>query len=582
MTTGLYEPKAEGLRSSRPGKSIGHRDLDVRWLLIAPLGVILWCTLLLLARFQAGGLQSLIYERGWVQFITLLFGAQILAFCLLKGYRLATETRLSSSRDTPQNLIPQDIDEAIMGLMTRRSLLARRTLRLLTVWQQTGSAQKVQQLADEEVEAFDLAMASSYSLPKILIWALPVLGFIGTVVGLGEAVGGFESFLDKADDVELLKQGLAQVTSGLGSAFDTTYLALMVAVLTMLPLSILERFESRILTDHDIRIRRNIIFWLPDSLVSESGGISPGAIRQEISQALTQYSTANQALLQSSRDAEEQLSRTLTELLQPLAALPEHLAPLQGFPENLQGVSENLQSGIQELQQEIRSQSRLIGQLPTSLSSLMVVRSGQGSDTSVASAELESMVSTNLAGLGTLSESIDRSLERLSGELMSQSRLIGAAAEKIAGHLESSQNELMHLREGISNQTSELYQDSAETRSAILEGLRSIDVSIEPLRTLCLSQAEQQQQLLATLTGIKQDSSHIQASNEQLSRLIAGLDELSQVHRSLVSTLSENDNSELTTAMLRQVSEALVSLENSLQTLSRPRRLVITETQGDG
>jgi biopolymer transport protein ExbB/TolQ len=547
----------------------------VRWLLIAPLGVILWSFVLLLARLQSGSLQSLIYERGWVQFITLLFGALILAFCLLKAYRLTTEIRLSSSRDTPQNLIPQDIDEAIMGLMSRRSLLARRTLRLLTVWQQTGSAQKVQQLADEEVDAFDLAMASSYSLPKILIWALPVLGFIGTVVGLGEAVGGFETFLDKADDVELLKQGLVQVTSGLGSAFDTTYLALLVAVLTMLPLSILERLESRVLTDHDLRIRRNVLFWLPDTLVSESGGINPGAIRQEISQALHQYSTTNQALLQSARETDEQLSRTLTELLQPLAKLPEHLDPLQGFPEKFE-------SGILELQQELRSQSRLIGQLPTNLSSLMVVRSSQSGETSGTSPELESMISANLSGLGNLTESLDRSLERLSGELLSQSRLIGAAAERIAGHLEGNQTELMQLREGISSQTNELYQDAASTRTAIVEGLRALDMSMEPLRSICLTQAEQQKQLLETLTSIKHDSSQIQGSNQQLSLLIAGLDELGQLHKKLVSTLGQNNSNEQTAVMLSQLSETLKSLEASLQALTRPRRLVITETQSDG
>ena len=51
-------------------------------------------------------------------------------------------------------------------------------------------------------------MTSSFSLPKVLLWAIPLMGFIGTVIGMSQAVGFFDSVLSNADNVDGLKDGL--------------------------------------------------------------------------------------------------------------------------------------------------------------------------------------------------------------------------------------------------------------------------------------------------------------------------------------------------------------------------------------
>jgi hypothetical protein len=63
---------------------------------------------------------------------------------------------------------------------------------------------------------------SSYTLSNVFIWAIPILGFIGTVIGIGQAVGAFSGSLDQAQDISLLKKSLNDVTGGLATAFDTT------------------------------------------------------------------------------------------------------------------------------------------------------------------------------------------------------------------------------------------------------------------------------------------------------------------------------------------------------------------------
>ena len=64
-------------------------------------------------------------------------------------------------------------------------------------------------------------VASSYTLLKVFIWALPILGFIGTVIGISAAVAGLAGSLENASDISAIKGALNDVFAGLGTAFDT-------------------------------------------------------------------------------------------------------------------------------------------------------------------------------------------------------------------------------------------------------------------------------------------------------------------------------------------------------------------------
>ena len=87
-------------------------------------------------------------------------------------------------------------------------------------------------------------MDASYALVRVFVWAVPTLGFIGTVLGLGAAVGGFSESLDTAASLESLKASIGTVTGGLGVAFDTTLLALVLSIVIMFPASAVQRMEE--------------------------------------------------------------------------------------------------------------------------------------------------------------------------------------------------------------------------------------------------------------------------------------------------------------------------------------------------
>jgi len=93
------------------------------------------------------------------------------------------------------------------------------------------------------------AMETSYSLVQGFVWAIPVLGFIGTVLGLSAAIGGFSSVLKTADDVTQISESLQGVTAGLATAFDTTLIALIAALIIQLIMVVMKKAEEEFLDE---------------------------------------------------------------------------------------------------------------------------------------------------------------------------------------------------------------------------------------------------------------------------------------------------------------------------------------------
>ena len=105
----------------------------------------------------------------------------------------------------------------------------------------------------------------TYTLARTMMWLIPILGFIGTVQGLGSAVGGFADFLKGAAELTAIKGAIANVTIGLGVAFDTTFLALMLVTFVQFPLTSIMRREATLLAEIDIYLDEHFISRLPSA-----------------------------------------------------------------------------------------------------------------------------------------------------------------------------------------------------------------------------------------------------------------------------------------------------------------------------
>ncbi|MGE3777098.1 MAG: MotA/TolQ/ExbB proton channel family protein, partial [Pirellulaceae bacterium] len=110
----------------------------------------------------------------------------------------------------------------------------------------------------------------SYALVRILAWAIPMLGFLGTVVGITQALGGMDYKLF-ATDISAAMQGLL---AGLYVAFDTTALALVLSMTLMFVMFFADRVETNMLNEVDERVHGDVVLRFPDG-----GGRDQGYVR---------------------------------------------------------------------------------------------------------------------------------------------------------------------------------------------------------------------------------------------------------------------------------------------------------------
>ena len=141
---------------------------------------------------------------------------------------------------------------------------------------------------------------SSYTLFHVFIWAIPILGFLGTVIGVSSAVGGFTDTLSSSSDMESLKSGLKNITGGLGTSFDTTLVALSMAMMLTFPVSALQKMEGDVIGEVDEYTNEYLLRRLEDGRGGpEQQSFGPGANRIDIQEVVNAALTAHRAELES-------------------------------------------------------------------------------------------------------------------------------------------------------------------------------------------------------------------------------------------------------------------------------------------
>ena len=155
-------------------------------------------------------------------------------------------------------------------------LIYHRLYHLLRYVSSAPRKESINNLLDYQSQIAIKKQESSYTLLQVCIWAIPILGFIGTVVGIGQAVSEFSTFIQGSGTSDALgsqmRGALGGVTAGLATAFNTTFLALVLVIPVMLCVSILQRNEENLL----VHIEEYCLHILLPHL-----HISPGNVVQE-------------------------------------------------------------------------------------------------------------------------------------------------------------------------------------------------------------------------------------------------------------------------------------------------------------
>ena len=308
-------------------------DLDprfLRWCISGGIGgFMVWA----ITSVPAIPLHELLHQRGPTQIITLIMSGMLLGFLVSKWRRLSKQEKGCSALEFDiVNLNNIDNLGAIRSKVEEGNYLVnKRIRRVLDVWESTGSSFQLERSADTDNDLFELSMVSSYSFPKVLLWAIPLTGFIGTVIGMSQAVGSFDVVLSNADNVDGLKDGLVQVTGGLGTAFDTTFLALVSSVILAFPLSVCEKKEDQLLSQIDGVVRDTIMALSPTgedtgrtgkaSLLGESTETFDGNLSEAISDAFEKHLPDPSVLVEPARAYAEAITEASVDKLGPLTQI---------------------------------------------------------------------------------------------------------------------------------------------------------------------------------------------------------------------------------------------------------------------
>jgi len=294
-----------------------------------------------------GYFSDLFVKRGWVPIVLVFLLSWSIAILIMKSRRL-TRQKDSMLFDLLPMEIADEISSKTAGKFAKHirslpanaheSFLINRVLRGLEHFRVLRSNSEVAIRLSSQSDIDATAVESSYTTLKVFIWAIPILGFIGTVMGISDSVAGFSSTASASTDMAVLKESLNGITGGLAMAFDTTLIALVMSLLVMFPTSSMQKSEEDLLNWVDEYCNENLLKRLKDGERGFTGPTNESA--RAIQRAIDAAMADHHAELRTWTMKLESIGGTLTqEVVQGWGEINEQLkSKQQGHSEQFEQV----------------------------------------------------------------------------------------------------------------------------------------------------------------------------------------------------------------------------------------------------
>ncbi len=178
-----------------------------------------------------------------------ILGIWALAIMGYKSVKILNERRLLDVDLVPvaegMRILPEDTREFARQVQAlpddrQQMLLPRALLNALRRFTSTHNIQDVSSSTHTLCESEADRLESELSMIRYISWAIPSIGFIGTVRGIGEALAQ----ADKA-----VQGDIAGVTQSLGVAFNSTFIALLISIFLMFLVHQLQLLQERLVFD---------------------------------------------------------------------------------------------------------------------------------------------------------------------------------------------------------------------------------------------------------------------------------------------------------------------------------------------
>jgi biopolymer transport protein ExbB/TolQ/uncharacterized protein YukE len=258
---------------------------------------------------------TLMFERGWEQYVgtSIYFWAVIaLGRELMRLWR--NEASFAEAEGWLDSNGPGVLKAGAIEQGDRRVLPGR--VRQLSKFADESKSASVSQLMEVNREASGLDQeqaAGRFTLPKYILYLLPVIGFIGTVEGISKALMNISLVLPMVKNLDGFMSNLTSVTSALQVAFDSTLLALFLSAALMLVQTLVYKRSE----DQLGRVDR----WVVEMVLPKVGSDQEHPLAAGVSEALAPHLEAMR------RDLVEALEPAIRSLRELCARMGDGLGP---------------------------------------------------------------------------------------------------------------------------------------------------------------------------------------------------------------------------------------------------------------
>ncbi|MGD9044131.1 MAG: MotA/TolQ/ExbB proton channel family protein [Desulfobacterales bacterium] len=189
-------------------------------------------------------------------FILMLWAIAIMGYKALKTSRQRALLKMDLiPLDEGVRILPEDTRDVsrqiqAMPAQQRGALLPRALLAGLQRFSTTRNIQDVASATHAYCDSEAERLESELSMIRYIAWAIPSIGFIGTVRGIGDALGQAH---------KAIQGDIFDVTRSLGVAFNSTLIALVISIGLMFLLHQLQQMQERYVLDTESYCDDNLI-----------------------------------------------------------------------------------------------------------------------------------------------------------------------------------------------------------------------------------------------------------------------------------------------------------------------------------
>ena len=518
--------------------------------------------------------RGLLYERGWVQFAETFFFGWGVAFLVLKFLKLRHQESALRLDVMPVELGREVTKDSVhvfiqhvysLPVKLRDSLMVNRIRKALELFESRQVNGEVGTMMSNQSNIDGARIGGSYTLVKVFIWAIPILGFIGTVIGLSDAIGYFKGVMspEAVKDPALLMKSMGGVTGGLATAFDTTLLALIYAILLSLPMSSLQKVEEDNLSNIDAYCNEILLPRLNDGSNTAGGdmGALADVLTASLTRAHTQFLTGLDAASKMVREQADGLDKRATEnqkLVQEnfskaIAAFNETAGKTltdlgKSAGTSIETLSTTLKKATEHVSALEKVASTQQAQLDASVKETLA-KLQQDSSKVIAEAMRSSITETSKAIESTFKPAVEQ-VNALTEAVKATAGHVGTLQKQAGEHQASVQKAMQEAVANVQKDAGKVLEESIKASAA--QSSRAIEESIKPAMLHLAAIGETAKSAVAEAASLQRQSREQHAAGQQ-----SFIETTAKLQQSLAKALED---------AIRPAAQQLGSLGDSVKT----------------